>query len=998
MKNFAQRFRQYLFSPARLSFPISLLTSAVLATVVAPAQGQASSTVRPRIAAEVNANERAQLPNSKLVQAKAQFDAGRLAASTRLQGVSLYFNRTQSQEAALKALLAAQQTPGSAQYHQWLTPEQFASRFGMADADIAKVQGWLEQQGFSVDSTASSKNAIHFSGTVAQIESAFSTEMHNYNIPTSKGVEKHFAPSTALSVPSALAGVVLGVRNLDDFRPKSHIVVNKTRRPKPAFTQSGTGYIFFAPGDISLEYDVAPVYKAGFTGAGQSIAIVGQSQIVLTDIEAFQNAAGLTVKDPTTYLVENSGSATTFSGDETESDLDLEWSGALAPGAAINLVFTGNGTNYGAFDAILYAIDKKIGTIISTSYGNCEPELAGTELATGGATITTLESAFEQAAVQGQTVLSAAGDDGSTDCFTGSTGGDNPPVAEQEELSVDYPASSAYVTGVGGTEISQANAAYETPGSAFWESAGGSDVISSLLQYVPEQAWNEDENFCLYYLNQGDGGSPICAGGGGASSLFNKPSWQAGVPGIPTDGKRDVPDVSLNAAIYNPGYLFCSSDTSDWQSGQQSSCTSGFEDSATEDLTVAGGTSFATPIFAGMVALINQQQGYTTGQGLINPALYQLASNTTTYASAFHDIKVGDNECDAGSTYCSGTIGFTAGAGYDQATGLGSVDLSSLASAWPASTGPSLIGTTTTVSASNTAPTINTSDTFTITVTPSSGSGVPSGTVSITVDSGTPVTGTLTANGTYTYTTSFTTSGAHQVVASYSGDSTYAASTGSVTVNVPVPVSGTGTFKLTATNVTVAQGSQGSSTITVTPAGGYTGTVELTFDTSNDNALQNLCVGFANQLSNGDGSVAISNATMPATTQLTFDTNAADCAGDAVGRTGKHQLRARHQVSAGNTPGGKGGLKTTSAELALAGLLLVGFLGRSSRESGRKLRGLACLLLLTAAGMAMSACGGSNSNTVADPPKGTYTVTVTGQDTTSASIPIATTTFTFTID
>jgi hypothetical protein len=398
-----------------------------------------------------------------------------------------------------------------------------------------------------------------------------------------------------------------------------------------------------------------------------------------------------------------------------------------------------------------------------------------------------------------------------------------------------------------------------------------------------------------------------------------------------------------------------------------------------------------------MLALINQKQGYTTGQGLINPTLYTLASNSTTYASAFHDITSGSNACDA-TGYCSsaGESGFSAGTGYDQATGLGSVDLFNLAAAWPTNTSSTaaLIGTTTTVSASSTTPAINTNDTFTITVAPVTGTTVPSGTVTITVDTDTPVTGTLTANGTYTYTASFSTSGSHTVEVSYPSNAIYAGSTGSITVNVPVPVSGKGTFTMSATNLTVSQGSIGNSTITVTPAGGYTGTVEIAFDTSNDNALQNLCYEFSTMLSDGDGSVGVSTASA-VTTQLSFDTNAGDCAGAAaIARTGKHQLRALHRTKASNETNGKEGRKPFAAGLALAGVLLVGFAGRSSR----KLRGLACMLLLAGIGLAATACGSSNNSlTISNPPKGTYTVTLSGEDTSSTNI-TATTSFTFTID
>jgi subtilisin family serine protease len=216
---------------------------------------------------------------------------------------------------------------------------------------------------------------------------------------------------------------------------------------------------------------------------------------------------------------------------------------------------------------------------------------------------------------------------------------------------------------------------------------------------------------------------------------------------------RYVPDVAFYASPDLPGYLYCTSDTSDWETSQQASCNLGFRDSATQDLTVAGGTSFATPIFAGMVAILNQAQGYTAGQGLINPTLYTLASNATTYAAAFNDVPAGsNNECPSslGANYCSTASegSYATTTGYDPVTGLGSVNLSALVTAWPASTAPVLISTTTTVSASSTTPALNASDTFTITVTPASGTVAPGGTITAIVDGGTPVTGiALAASG-----------------------------------------------------------------------------------------------------------------------------------------------------------------------------------------------------------------------------------------------------------
>ena len=949
MKNFASRLQQHLLLPLCLC-----------ASLVPTADSALGSVPQARISNEISNAQMTVLPGSQHPLAQAKFESGRLAAGTKIQGISLYFSRTQAQEADLQTLLAAQQNSSSAQYHKWLTPDQFAARFGMSDSDLAKVKSWLEAQGFSIDSIARSRNLIRFSGSVAQVESTFATEMHHYTLSVRGVTETHFAPSTALSLPAALAGVVQAVHNLDDFRPHSHAISGKSVTTRPAFTSSQTQNVFFAPGDITTVYDVQKMYNAGYTGTGQTIAIVGQSEVEVSDLEAFQNAAGLTVKDPTILLMPGTGSSTPYSGDESESDLDLEWSSAIAKGADLTFVYTGSNTNYGTFDALEYAIDNRLANIISNSYGSCETELGGV----------TLESFFAQAASQGQTIIAASGDDGSTDCFAYT----NLTTAQQEALAVDYPASSPYVTGLGGTEISTASSTYLTSGSAYWEAASGSDVIASALQYIPEQAWNEDTAGC---------GQTDCldSGGGGASALFAKPSWQTGVTGIPSDAKRDVPDISLNASTGLPGYLFCTSDTSFWASTQVASCNSGFRDSTSGLLTYAGGTSFAAPIFSGMLALINQQQNYPTGQGLINPILYTLAADSTTYASAFHDITSGDNDCRAGSSFCSGVIGFSAGTGYDQATGLGSIDLYNLANAWPANTGTILIGTTTTVSASNSAPLVGASDTFTITVVAASGTTTPTGTVSITVDSGTAITGNaLTANGTFTYTTSFSTAGSHTIIAAYSGDATYAASTGTVSVNATVTSSGTGSFTVAATNVTVTQGNVGTSTVTVTPSGGYTGTVQFALSTSSSDIQNDTCFTLDS---------AVVSGTAPVTQTLTIDTCASSCL--AQGAVRKSQNRMIRTAGIGGELNGPNGPITAIS--VLAGLLLAGLIGRYAR----RLRVLAVVILLATVGMAFTGCGGSSSSSVQNAPKGTYTLTITGTDSSSSSIPVATSTFTLTI-
>lgn len=963
------------------------MTASLVATISLAAQ-----TPAVRIRNEINSSQMTQLSTTLQPQARAEFDAGRMPSNVKMSGMSIVFKRSAAQQAALDKLIAAQLDPSSPQYHHWLSPEQFGAQFGMAQSDLDRVQTWLQQQGFAIDRVARSKNMIRFSGNVGQVEMAFQTEMHYYKA----NGQTHFAPSTPLSVPTAMAGAVQAIGNMSNFRPRPLHV-----RSRGGFTSGISGGVFFAPGDIAVTYDIKPLYSAGIDGTGQSIAIVGQSAIQASDIENFEAAAGLPKKDPVMVLVPGSGSSTVVSGgDEGESDLDVEWSGAMAPGATINFVYTGSNTQMNAFDAIQYAIDEKLANIISISYGACETAV--------GNFASTLEPVLQQAAAQGQTVLAASGDQGSTAC-QGDTQ-NNLTTAQQLGLAVNYPASSPYVTGVGGTEIPVADGIDPSTGnkganySTYWSSNGSTDVVTSAKQYIPEVAWNDDVLAGAVTPQNGGG---LSASGGGASALFAKPSWQTGVPGIPNDNKRDVPDVSLYSSPDLPGYLFCTSDTSDWATtatpAQAASCSNGFRDgtSGGNYLTLAGGTSFATPIFAGMIALINQKQQWTAGQGLANPSFYKLAANSSTYSSAFHDVTSGNNYCTAGTTYgyCSSsgaTEGFQAGTGYDLVTGLGSVDVTNLAGAWPANASP-LLATTTSVSAASATPNVSTDDVITITVAEASGSGTPTGTVNLSIDgggtsysnSGTTTSVTL-ASGTATYKANFGTTGVHTIVAQYAGDATHAASTGSVFLTVGGTGSGKGSFAVafTPSTLTVKQGSSGTEMITVTPSGGYTGTVDLSYATSNDTSLANLCI-FAGTGLNSSGSIAVGSSA--AQGQITVDTNAADCASTTTGgvinsRGGLRLIPHTKGLMAQNNVPKKS--NPLPAGIAFAGLLLAGLLGRSSR----KLRNLACVLALVSLGLVISACGGTTGavsgtgSTAQDPPKGTYTITFTGKDSANSAL------------
>jgi subtilase family serine protease len=963
--------------PVRTISALSVIAALTFFNGALLVQGQ---TPPDRLTAEINSSSLAALAGSVNPHAQTQNDVGRVATGTQINGITMYFKPSAEQQAELDGLVKAQQTPGSAYYHQWLTPAEYASRFGLSDDDLAKVQTWVEQQGFTVDRVAQSHNSISFSGTVGQVEMAFQTEIHNYKF----GSETHFANATQLMIPSSLSGVVRSIRNLDDFRPKPFVRVHtpRTDTAKPAFTSSQSGDHYLQPGDVSVIYDIKAAYSAGYTGTGQSIAVVGQSEISVSDIENFQSAAGLTVKDPTLVLVPGSGSAQVSSGDEAESDLDLEYSGGIAKGATIYLVYVGNGQNYSVWDSLQYAVDTDIAPIISMSYGGCEPDLSSSDYST-------LESILEQGASQGQSTIVADGDTGSSACYADLTTSTT-PTAEEEELAVNYPASSAYVTAMGGTEFPSADVA--SSNTTYWESASGSDVITSALSYIPEQVWNDDsasegsEYGAEYALS---------AGGGGISTLTARPSWQSAVTGIPSGSYRLVPDISLDSSPNNAGYLFCSSDST--ATDITGSCSNGFRDSNDQYLTVAGGTSFAAPIFAGMLAIINQKEN-STGQGLVNSTLYKLAANSSTYASAFHDITSGGNECTAGSSYCSsaGESKYYAGTGYDEASGLGSIDLYNLMTSWTASSSASLEATTTALSPAASTPSSGASDTITITVSPQSSSitTTPTGVLTVSVDGTTEASSLALSNGSATYTFSSTTSGAHVITAKYSGDSTFAASTGTVTVDVAGTSgsSSTGSFTLSATNVTVSQGSSGTSTVTIKSQNSYAGTISFSLSTSSTSLQDYGCYGIGN--SSGEVSVTANSTT---TASLTIYTSESECnAAISSGTKGTVRYFAGRKAIAADSSRLPFPHRTFPIGIAIAGITLLGIRGKRVKL----LNLLSGLILLLAVGFSLGCGGSSNSgstSTSTDVAKGTYTLTLDGQDASNSSIADSTT-LTLTVD
>ena len=391
-----------------------------------------------------------------------------------------------------------------------------------------------------------------------------------------------------------------------------------------------------------------------------------------------------------------------------------------------------------------------------------------------------------------------------------------------------------------------------------------------------------------------------------------------------------------------------------------------------------------------MVAIINQKAGYTHGQGLLNPALYTMAANGATYATAFHDVTTGNNFCTAGTTngYCSSggaTVGYPATTGYDPVTGLGSVDLTNLAEAWTASTS-SLIGTTTSVASSVTGPSVGQADNITFTVQQDTGSSVPTGSISVSINGAAATSYTLTSNGTYVLPETFSSAGSYTIVAQYLGDGTHDISTGAITVTVGGGSSGTGTFGLAATNVSVVQGSTGDSTVTITPAGGYKGTINFQLETSSSALTTYGCYNVSN---------AVVSGTTAVTTTVELLTSESLCASAiAKGSMRRFVAPGTPLAKANSGPGLRKVLPVSAA--ALAGFLLLGL----RRRRASWITTLGCFLLLALATIAVGCGGGSSGggggSTTGDVPAGSYPLTVSGADTVTSSI-TASANFTLTV-
>ncbi|HMG02620.1 MAG TPA: protease pro-enzyme activation domain-containing protein, partial [Edaphobacter sp.] len=309
----------------------------------------AAAAPQSRLSAAISDTDCTSVRETIPARAKLAADQGEAASDRPLSAVSLHFNLTAAQQADLTQLLADQQNPASPHYHQWLTPQQYGARFGLSSTDMAKVTVWLTSKGLKITEVAPSQNYVTVSGTVGQIESAFRTTIHSLSV----NGEQHISNISDPQLPTAIANLVTGITGLNDFKPRAHSIV------QPHFTSSTTGTHFIAPGDFYTIYDVNPMLTNNINGTGVSIAIVGQTDISLADVAAFRAASGLAAKAPT--VIQATGYvAGTVSGDVDESQLDVEWAGAVAPNATINFVTVGSSNTASVVNALFYAISNNV--------------------------------------------------------------------------------------------------------------------------------------------------------------------------------------------------------------------------------------------------------------------------------------------------------------------------------------------------------------------------------------------------------------------------------------------------------------------------------------------------------------------------------------------------------------------------------------------------------------------------------------------------------------
>jgi len=761
-----------------LAFSICLTLAAVLGTTF-PAQPAAAqeqpqlvvATPRPLITDPLDESRLTVLKGNTHPLARREFDLGTAPASLPMERMLLVLKRSDEQETALRKLLDDQQDKNSPHYHKWVTPEQFGAQFGPTDADMQMITSWLQSHGFQVGSTKG-RTVLEFSGSASQVQAAFHTSIHRYVV----NGEQHWANASDPSIPAALAPAVAGIKTLHNFLKKpmvhmaeKYVPAKLVAKSRPEFT-SGSGLHALTPSDYQAIYNVTPEFNKGVTGSGVTIAVVGRSNLFNQgqDISDFRNVFG--AGNGLTIVSNGPDPGDIGGNEELEATLDASWSGALAPGATIDFVVSGSTNTTDGIDlSELYIIENNLGAIMTESFGTCEAHATSAD-AQG------ISLLAEQAAAQGITYMVSAGDTGAAGCDnlgeTTAVGG----------VSINVLASNPFTVAMGGTLFNE-----HGQDASYWSTANGS-ALGSALAYIPEDAWNET---CTTQCQQGQ--PPLAAGGGGASIYWctgcadgSKPSWQTGFG----DTARDIPDISLTSAGHDP-YLLC----------LEASCvpdSQGF-------ISFVGvlGTSAAAPSFASVMALVDQNLG---PQGVANYVLYPLAlaqqtAGTSCNASStsvapnsacvFNDVTSGNNSVPGETGYPSGV--YAAAAGYDMATGLGSVNVANLVTAWTSAIF-NATSTTLTLNGVSTPITITHGASVAVGGKVTSNSTTPTGDVALLAAIGpsgslTNQTGvaefTLGSGGVISGTTNQLPGGTYMVTSRYAGNGTFAAST---SAGVPVTV------------------------------------------------------------------------------------------------------------------------------------------------------------------------------------------------------------------
>jgi subtilase family serine protease len=817
----------FLSAPKRLA--VTLIALILFCTPSLMQQSSAQqAALTPLIVQPIDESQLTVLHGNTHPLARPQFDLGTAPATLPMQRMLLVLKRSPQQEHALRTLLDNQQDKHSSNYHQWLTPEQYGKQFGPTDSDMQVITTWLQSHGFQLGRFSKGRTVLEFSGSASQVQEAFHTTIHKYLV----NGEQHWASASDPSIPTALTPAVAGVSTLHDFphRPMSIFRGIGTRekatgrvslQPNPKFTfpsvpgfpcnaQDNNCYSV-APYDFATIYNVLPQWNAGIDGTGQRIAIIQETNLNPADAQAFRALFGLPATPNSPNIVLNGpdpGIVAPGFGLEFEANIDVQWSGAVARGATIDLVVSASTNATSGIDlSALYVIDNNLDGIVSESFGECEQNFP-------------LEDEFyfnvwEQAAAQGISVFVASGDQGSAVCDEGNA----PNQPASQGLAISGFASTPFNVAVGGTDFQDV-----FDPESYWNQTNDANQASA-KGYIPETTWNGTCTNALFAQLPSGGFStnpetncnnskladflaPVGGSGGASSIPYNpKPSWQAGFG----DGARDVPDVSLFASSGFSGnaYVFCQSDIS-------ASGTCDLTDPAT-DVAMAGGTSFGAPAMAGIMALINQKMGGR--QGNPNYVLYNLATqvpiancNSTTGSAPtciFNDVTAGTNRmpCVTGSSGCTtntatdafGVLnGYDAAVGYDLATGLGTVNVSNLVTQWQ----------TVTFNASNTDLILNNGQPVNVThgtgvpfevSVRSNGANVP-GYVSLIAATGPPgsVSGQTSmgsfalSGGNVVSDTSMLPGGTYNVSAHYAGDGTFAPSD-SQPVQVTVTKEGSGT-------------------------------------------------------------------------------------------------------------------------------------------------------------------------------------------------------------